>query len=92
MLKCKFFTPIYIVTENSDGDPYAVTAANIQEIFEDWVTGHSFVPDDDAPVYLVVVNNKVIDSSKYVNFKSVLHYLCYLDSLEEKRQEEQKEN
>ena len=92
MLKCKFFTPIYIITENRGGDPYAVTAANIQEIFDDWVTERSFVPDDDAPVYLVIVNDKVIDNSKYINFKSVLHYLCYLESLKEKGQEEQKEN
>lgn len=78
MLECKFFRKaICIITENADGGIYTLTADNVQEISEDWMTACDFVPSNDAPVHCVIVDGEVIEPSKYNNFESVLHYLCY---------------
>ena len=47
-----------IVTENTDGEIYMITAEYIQDILDDWNGDCDFVPTNDARVFFAAWNGK----------------------------------
>lgn len=64
-----------IVTENTDGEIYMITAKYIQDILDDWNGDCNFVPTNDARVFFAAWNGKPLNPYDYSNFESILHLL-----------------
>lgn len=64
-----------IVTENTDGELYAITARYIQDILDDWNNNCNFVPANDARVFFAAWNGNPINPYLYCDFESLLSLL-----------------
>lgn len=64
-----------IVTENTDGKIYMITAEYIQDILDDWNGDCNFVPTNDARVFFAAWNGEPLNPHEYTNFESLLHLL-----------------
>ena len=64
-----------IVTENADGDIYAISAQYIHDILDDWNGCCDFVPANDAKVYFAAWNGEPISPYEYHDFESLIMYL-----------------
>lgn len=64
-----------IITENTDGEIYMITANHIQEILDDWKGECNFVPANDARVFFAAWNGQPLNPYGYSNFESLLRLL-----------------
>lgn len=64
-----------IVTENSDGEIYMITAEYIQDILDDWNGDCNFVPANDARVFFAAWNGRPPNPYCYSDFESLLRLL-----------------
>lgn len=64
-----------IVTENADGEIYAISAQYIHDILDDWNGCCDFVPANDAKVYFAAWNGEPISPYEYHDFESLITYL-----------------
>lgn len=69
-----------IVTENTDGEIYMITAEYIQDILDDWNGDCDFVPSNDARVFFAAWNGKPMNPYDYSDFESLL---CLFKSIQE---------
>ena len=66
---------LMIVTENIDGEKYAIFSDRITALLEDWNDECEFVPDNDAKVYFASYNEKIINPYSYSDFESLIKLL-----------------
>ena len=66
---------LMIVTENIDGEKYAIFSDRITTLLEDWNNECEFVPDNNAKVYFAIYNEKVINPYSYSDFESLIKLL-----------------
>lgn len=64
-----------IVTENTDGEIYVITAKYIQDILDDWNGECDFVPANDARVFFAAWNGRPLNPYDYSDFESLLRLL-----------------
>lgn len=72
---------IALVTENVDGNLYVINANSVDEILQDYNGECNFVPENDAPVHLLIIDGHVIKSFPK-RFEDCLNYLRFVDIAE----------
>ena len=70
---CDFLAAeIVIVTENTEGDIYALVSDSYNEIVNDWNGDAEYVPANDAKVYFALYKGRPINPHLYTDFESVI--------------------
>lgn len=75
-LSCNFMCKgIWIVTENADGQLYALEANTFDSLFKDWEGDCNYVPANDAKVYFVSIEGHPLSSESYSDFESLITFV-----------------
>lgn len=64
-----------VVTENVDGDRRVVTARTPMDLWIDWNNDASCCPENDAPVYGLILYGEVICGSDGWDFEDVMNLI-----------------
>ncbi|MEE1503887.1 MAG: hypothetical protein UGF89_06560 [Acutalibacteraceae bacterium] len=75
-LGCNFMGKgIWIVTENADGQLYALEADTFDSLIKDWEGDCDYVPANDAKVYFASVEGRPLKSGSYTNFEGLIAFI-----------------
>ena len=68
---------IHIVTENADGKLYVLEADHYNELVNDYLGEHRYIPADNAKVFFASYAGKPINPYVYQDFLSLAKYIQY---------------
>jgi len=70
-----FDDALVVVTENSDGEIYAIKADYVQDLIDDWNGECNAVPPNEARVFFATYNGKQINPYECPDFGTMMEYL-----------------
>lgn len=70
---------LFIVTENTTGEIYTISAKYIQDILDDYNGDCEFVPENDARILFVSRNGKPLNPYEIRTFKDLIGWIQKID-------------